>query len=59
MDVKREHHVISIELSAEDWRAFLASQPQPVDWLRQRIQESIAHAHKAPTASQAEPAAMA
>lgn len=42
MYVNRDH-VISIELSAEEWRAFLQVQPQPVAWLRARIQESIAH----------------
>lgn len=41
MDVKREH-VISIELSAEEWRAFLELEPQPVTWLRERIHETIA-----------------
>lgn len=43
MDVNRDH-VISIELSAEDWQAFLQLQPQPVSWLRERIHESIAQA---------------
>lgn len=46
MDVNRDH-VISIELSADDWRAFLELEPQPVSWLRERIQENIARAREA------------
>ncbi|MGE0040025.1 MAG: hypothetical protein AB7H88_00125 [Vicinamibacterales bacterium] len=34
-------HVISVVLSDEDWKAFIEAQPQPVEWLRQRIRESI------------------
>lgn len=45
MDVNREH-VISIELSAEDWKTFLELEPQPVEWLRERIHESIARARE-------------
>ncbi|MGE3277800.1 MAG: hypothetical protein AB7O67_22015 [Vicinamibacterales bacterium] len=37
-------HVISVVLSTEDWKAFLESQPQPVEWLRERIRESISAA---------------
>lgn len=48
MDVNRDH-VISIELSAEDWRKFLELEPQPVSWLRERIQESIARASETAT----------
>lgn len=33
--------VISVSLSDEDWRAFLASQPRPVEWLRQQIARTI------------------
>jgi hypothetical protein len=33
--------VISVALSEEDWKAFVASTPQPVTWLRERIQEAI------------------
>lgn len=54
MDVNRDHVNISIELSAEDWRAFLELEPQPVSWLRERIQESIARAREAQTVSQPE-----
>jgi hypothetical protein len=34
-------HVISVVLSDEEWKAFVRLQPQPVDWLRQRIAEAI------------------
>jgi hypothetical protein len=49
MDVNRDH-VISIELSAEDWKTFLELEPQPVAWLRERIHESIARARESTTA---------
>lgn len=41
-------HVISVVLSEADWQAFLKAQPQPVAWLRERIQESIAAARTQP-----------
>lgn len=31
--------VISITLSEAEWQAFVARQPQPVNWLRDRIRE--------------------
>lgn len=31
--------VISITLTEAEWRAFVTAQPQPVDWLRERIRE--------------------
>jgi hypothetical protein len=34
-------HVISVVLSDEDWKAFVQLQPQPVTWIRERIQERI------------------
>jgi hypothetical protein len=34
--------VISIVLSEQEWQAFVSLHPQPVTWLRDRIQESIA-----------------
>jgi hypothetical protein len=34
--------VIHIPLSEAEWQAFLASTPQPIDWLRERIREAIA-----------------
>jgi hypothetical protein len=43
MHADREH-VISVVLDHEAWEEFVKLQPQPVDWLRQRIQEMIAQA---------------
>ena len=36
------HRVISISLNEQEWQAFVRIHPQPVVWLRERIQESIA-----------------
>ena len=33
--------VISIVLNEAEWQAFVSLHPQPVAWLRERIQESI------------------
>jgi hypothetical protein len=33
--------VISITLSEAEWQAFVARQPQPVSWLRDRIREEV------------------
>jgi hypothetical protein len=33
--------VISIVLNEQEWQAFVRLHPQPVAWLRERIQESI------------------
>jgi len=33
--------VISITLSESEWQAFVARQPQPVDWLRQQIKSQV------------------
>jgi hypothetical protein len=38
--------VIHIPLSEAEWRAFLASTPKPVDWLKERIREAIAKGAK-------------
>jgi hypothetical protein len=35
-------HVISVVLNHEEWKEFVKVQPQPVSWLRERIQETIA-----------------
>jgi hypothetical protein len=35
-------HVISVVLNHEEWKEFVKRQPQPVHWLRERIQETIA-----------------
>jgi len=58
MDVNRDH-VISIELSEEDWRAFVEFAPQPVTWLREKINESIARAREAQTANEGEASTVA
>ena len=41
MESTRER-VISIVLNEQEWEAFVRLHPQPVTWLRERIQESIA-----------------
>jgi hypothetical protein len=33
--------VISITLSETEWQAFVARQPQPVTWLRDRIRDEV------------------
>ena len=38
----KTNRVISISLNEQDWQAFIRVHPQPVLWLRERIQESIA-----------------
>ena len=38
------HRVISISLNERDWQAFVRLHPQPVLWLREKIQESQAGA---------------
>jgi hypothetical protein len=40
MSNERER-VISIVLSEAEWQAFIARQPQPVHWLRERIREQL------------------
>lgn len=53
MNMSREH-VISVVLTDEDWRAFLQAHPQPVRWIRERIQESIAASRTQATEARAE-----
>jgi hypothetical protein len=38
------HRVISISLNEQEWQAFVRLHPQPVVWLRDKIQESLAGA---------------
>lgn len=33
--------VISVSLAEAEWQAFIQKHPQPVTWLRERIQESM------------------
>lgn len=40
MSHERER-VISVTLSEAEWQAFIARQPQPVTWLRDRIREEV------------------
>lgn len=40
MSHERER-VISITLSESEWQAFVARQPQPVSWLRDRIRDEV------------------
>jgi hypothetical protein len=40
MDTNRER-VISVSLNEAEWQAFVQLHPQPVLWLRERIQESL------------------
>ena len=43
--------VISVVLNEQEWQAFVRLHPQPVLWLRERIQESIAPAIVPPSAA--------
>ena len=40
MSNERER-VISITLTEAEWQAFVARQPQPVNWLRDRIRDEV------------------
>jgi hypothetical protein len=40
MSTERER-VISITLTESEWQAFVARQPQPVSWLRERIRDEV------------------
>jgi hypothetical protein len=42
MSTERDR-VISISLTEEEWQAFVARQPQPVVWLRERIRDEVHH----------------
>ncbi len=33
--------VIHVPLTEAEWKAFLETTPQPIDWLRERIKEAI------------------
>jgi hypothetical protein len=46
MNTSSTDRVIHVPLSEADWKAFLASQPQPVNWLKERIQEAIQAARR-------------
>lgn len=38
--------VIHVPLSEAEWKAFLATQPHPVNWLKEKIQEAIQAARR-------------
>jgi hypothetical protein len=52
MSNERER-VISVTLSEAEWQAFIARQPQPVQWIREQIRSQAT----APSAQQAQTAA--
>ena len=39
--METRERVISISLNESEWQAFVRLHPQPVDWIRERIQESL------------------
>ena len=39
--METRERVISITLNESEWQAFVRLHPQPVSWIRERIQESI------------------
>jgi hypothetical protein len=45
-------HVISVVLNHAEWVEFVKQHPQPVDWLRERIQETITAARPQEASSQ-------
>jgi hypothetical protein len=49
MEISATDRVIHVPLSEADWKAFLATQPQPVNWLKEKIQEAIASARRQAT----------
>lgn len=49
LNMHDREHVISVVLNNEEWKAFLQLQPEPVTWLKERIQERIASAARTQT----------
>jgi hypothetical protein len=45
--------VISINLTEAEWQAFVARQPQPVDWLRRQIRSEVERRQQDAAAAQA------
>lgn len=39
--METRERVISVTLNESDWQAFVERHPQPVVWLRERIQQAI------------------
>ena len=48
--------VISIAISEADWKTLRSIQPEPIDWLKDTIRQTVEHARQNGTAS-AEPSA--
>ena len=48
MTTQTREHVISIVLSDPEWQAFIRLQPQPVEWIRNRILEALANGPVSP-----------
>ncbi len=46
MELQNRERVISISLPESDWKAFLEIQPQPVNWLKARIDEMLREAKR-------------
>ena len=46
MDNIDRERVISVTLTEAEWQAFLARQPRPVDWLRERILDEVGNARR-------------
>ncbi len=46
MELQKSERVISISLPESDWKAFLEIQPQPVNWLKARIDEMLMEARR-------------
>ena len=55
--METRERVISVSLNESDWQAFIQLHPQPVTWLRERIQESLRPAIGNRPATAAAPAA--
>ena len=56
MSTERDR-VISITLTEDEWQAFVARQPQPVVWLRERIRDEVSAKPQPQTQTQTETAA--
>jgi len=52
MELHNRERVISISLPEADWKAFLELQPQPVSWLKERIDEMLLEARRIQQATQ-------
>lgn len=48
--------VITIAISEADWKALRTIQPQPVDWLKGKIRETVEQAKEAAQAESAQAA---